>query len=206
MFYYSKNSRKKIIHVDTCFMKNQIHDANIGCFDSLQEAYKKGYRLCRHCSPLVRQYRQVKDDVCRYSLEKGIRFHYTNNAIVVKTSFSKWKIVVAETGKRLDLYHKNTYKSSHDDESLVEGYHLQNIRKGSIQGYFEYIANHDDYRLANPVYVPPKTKKKEPPRKGTKRYKSQQRREEQKARKYSIWRTLALIDEYSSQSNQIQTA
>ena len=206
MFYYSKKSRKKVIHLDTCSIKGRIHDNNLEYFESLQEAYKKGYRLCRHCSPLVRQYRQVKNDSCTYSLKKGIRFYYTDNAVVVKTSFSKWKIVVAETGKRLALYHKNTYKSAHDAESLVEGYHLQNIRKGSIQGYFEYIANHDDYRLANPVYVPPKTKKKELPRKGTKRYKSQQRREEQKARKHSIWRTLALIDEYSSQSNQVQIA
>jgi len=203
MLYYSKNSRNKILHLDTCFSKGQIHDENIGKFESLQEAYEEGYRLCHHCSPLACQYRKLKDEACRYSMKKGIRFYLNDNAVVVKTSLSKWKIVVAETGKRLALYHKNTYKSAHDDESLVEGYRLQNIRKGTIQAYLEYIAKHDDYRISNPVCSDTKTKKESPhPRKGTKRYKTWRHEEEQRARKYSLWRTLSLIEELSCQTGR----
>lgn len=208
MFYYSKNSRKKVVHLDTCPTKRLIHDENIGYFETLQDAYKKGYRLCRHCSPLVRQYREIKDDCCTYSLKKGIEFFYTDKAVTIKTSLSKWKIIPSENGLRLQLYHKNTYKSAHDSESVVPGYHLQNVRKGTIQGYLEYISEHDDYRLQNPVeiYSKPKKKNSPPPRKGTRRYKAQQRREEQKARKYSIWRTLSLIEGLQHQSTALQPA
>ena len=70
MFYYSKKSRKKVLHLETCSTKALISEKNLGSFETLQEAYKKGYRLCRHCSPLVRQYRQVKDECCTYSMKK----------------------------------------------------------------------------------------------------------------------------------------
>lgn len=206
MFYYSKKSRKKVLHLETCSTKALISEKNLGSFETLQEAYKQGYRLCRHCSPLVRQYRQVKDECCTYSMKKGIEFIHTDRALIVKTPFSKWQVVPSENGQRLQLYHKNTYKSANDSQSLVPGYHLQNVRKGTLQGYFEYIANHDDYRLRNPVEIFPKSKKKDspPPKKGTRRYRSMQRKEENRARRYAIWRTLSLIEALHSQEAGMQ--
>ena len=208
MFYYSKKSRKKVLHLETCSTKALISEKNLGSFETLQEAYKQGYRLCRHCSPLVRQYRQVEDECCTYSMKKGIEFIHTDRALIVKTPFSKWQVVPSENGQRLQLYHKNTYKSANDSQSLVPGYHLQNVRKGTLQGYFEYIANHDDYRLRNPVEIFPKSKKKDspPPKKGTRRYRSMQRKEENRARKHAIWRTLSLIEALHSQEVGMQPA
>lgn len=208
MFYYSTISRKKIIHHMSCPAADRIHDENIECFETLQEAYGEGYRLCRHCSLLARQYRKGESDSCTYSQEKGIAFFYTDRALVVTTSFSKWKIVPSEDGLRLQLYHQNTHRSAHDWESLIPGYHLQNAKRDTIQGYLEYIAEHDDYRLRNPVQTNPKTKKKDstPPKKGTRRYKKQRRREEIRAKKYSIRRTLDLIDGLHCQKTGLQPA
>ena len=70
------------------------------------------------------------------------------------------------------------------------------------------IANHDDYRLRNPVEIFPKSKKKDspPPKKGTRRYRSMQRKEENRARKHAIWRTLSLIEALHSQEAGMQPA
>jgi len=62
----------------------------------------------------------------------------------------------------------------------------------TLLGYLEYIVEHDYFRMLNPIHPAPK--KKEPPRKGTKRYRKQQKRAKKQALRESIRNVLNLID------------
>ena len=104
---------------------------------------------------------------------------------------------------RIVLYHKNDFKTDKDHLSEISGYHLQgDARRKSIVEYLQYIVDHDYYRMLNPVYIPKKKKESPPPRKGTRRYKSAQRRIEKYERKRAISNVLSLIESLSIPSEQ----
>jgi len=58
----------------------------------------------------------------------------------------------------------------------------------------EYINEHEYYRMLNPLHI---VTKKEPPKKGTRRYKGQQKAIARKERKRQIWNVINLIDSLS---------
>lgn len=196
MYYYSKNSRRKVIHDGDCFCIQNVDGDSIGIFKTLDEAYAHGYRLCRHCSPISIHYRKEIAEITAYCSQHAVSFFFCDKFIRVKAAHSKWKIVPADGKKGFLLYHKNTYKSEHDDESPIPGYHLQRVSKATVLGFIKYIVEHEAYRMGNPVYIRPP--KREPPRKGSKRYKKQQAKAEQYARKQAIINVLNLIDNLSN--------
>ncbi len=198
MYYYCKNSKKKIIHSFECFHVNNTEIDNIGCFDSLTEAYERGYRLCKHCSPLIKHYKREDNEIVDFCRKNGLSVHLGNQCISIVSIGSKWKIAL-DKKNRIVLYHKNDFTTSKDRLSQISGYHLQgDARRNSIVAYLQYIVDHDYYRMLNPVYIPEKKKKESPPpRKGTKRYKSNQRRIEKYERKKAIKNVLDLIESLS---------
>lgn len=198
MYYYSKNSRKKVVHSSDCFYIQNSEIDNIDSFETLEEVYQNGYRLCRHCSPIAKQYRKESNALAEFCRKHAALFFFRDKYIGINTPYSRWRIVPAEGRQGFALYHKNTFETKHDNESTVPGYHLQKVRKNSVQSYLEYIVRHEDYRMTHPVFVRPE--KKEPPRKGTKQYKKQQKKAERRARKQSIINVLNLIDSLSVQT------
>ncbi len=203
MYYYSKNSRKKIIHKGLCFHVANSYIDNIGCFDSLGQAYENGYRLCKHCNPLASRYRKELKSILAYSQEKGIAVEGRNRFIGITSISSKWKIILSVDQQQIRLYHKNAFETDNDALSPVSGYHLQRVYKNSIMGYLEYIVQHDQYRRENPLYIKPSKKPSPPPRKGTKRYKNAQKRAAQIARKDAIQNVLNIIDSFQFKSPKI---
>lgn len=192
MYYYSKNSRSKVIHSADCFHIQSVEVDHIGSFETLEEAYASGYRLCRNCSPLAKQYHAESDALVSYCQQYAVSFFLHDRFIGVTAPNSRWRIVPNANASGFLLYHRNTFKTAHDAESAIPGYHLQRIRKKNIYGYLEYIVDHEYYRMMNPVYVRPP--KKEPPTKGTKRYKKQQEKAARSARRKAISNILNLID------------
>lgn len=194
MYYYSKNSRKKIIHVTGCFHICSTEPDTIGWFESPHEAYEQGYRLCKHCSPLIEYYKREDNEIIDFCRKKGLCFHLENNFISINSIGSKWKIAL-DKKNRIVLYHKNDFTTDKDHLSEISGYHLQgDVRRNSIVAYLQYIVDHDYYRMLNPVYIPQKKKESPPPRKGTKRYKSAQRRIKNYERRRAIKNVLNLIE------------
>ena len=199
MYYFSKNSRKKVIHLDSCFHCRAVETDNIGSFHTLEEAYEQGYRLCRHCSPLVRLYRREGEAMAAVCLNKAITYFFHDRFIGIETPRSKWKIVPREESGGFALYHKNTYETSRDSQSAVPGYHLQRVSKESAKEYLEYVVEHEYYRMRNPLEIYPIKRKKEPPRKGTKRYRKQQKRAKWYAKHRAAVDVLRMIDGLSAQ-------
>ncbi len=206
MYYYCKNNKKKILHNGFCFCILNSDIDSIGSFETLEEAYAEGYRLCKHCSPLASEYRKELKGILAYSQENGIAVESNNRFIKVTSPSSMWKIAVSTDEENIRLYHKNTFETSKDALSPIAGYHLQRVYKSSILGYLEYIVAHDRYRRKNPLYIRPSQKASPPPRKGTKRYKSTQRRAAKIARKKAIRKVLTMIDSLQFNTAQMQVA
>lgn len=164
MYYYSKQNHRKIIHTENCYIAKRFDPEATGTFQTLHEAFSAGYRLCRHCNPIVKQFRKEENLLYDYCYSNGMSFRSSDRYFSVTSTTSKWLITVSATGQTL-LYHKNTKKLDTDALSAIPGYHNQRIMFGTLLEYFEYIKNHDWYRQMHPEKpVKVRNSEKEPPR------------------------------------------
>ena len=197
MYYYCKKSSRKIIHKVECAYISSIDINDIGWFESLTEAYEHGYRLCKHCSPLFKHYKNERDKILEYCQNRGLSVWLGDKGISIHSLKSRWKIALDDKDHMI-LYHKNDFETSRDYLSEIKGYHYQgDVRCDRIVEYLEYIVEHDRYRLNNPVYVPKKKKEHSLPKKGTKRYKKAQKKLEKHKRIQAIKNVISLIDSIS---------
>lgn len=135
-----------------------------------------------------------------FAKKNGLAVRIGGKRIFVESNMSEWQIILDKSNE-IALYHKNSFKTSRDGLSEVCGYHFQgDIRKNSIAEYLEYIVGHDYYRRLNPAHTP--KKESPPPIKGTKRYKSTQRKIKKYERKRAIRNVLDLIDSLSVPATQ----
>ena len=198
MFYYSKRSHRKIVHTHACFLVHGFDPEAIGTFETLPEALDAGYRLCRRCNPILRQYQKEQTAILDYCRENGMSVYLNERYLSIISPISRWRVTVSPNGTTM-LYHKNTELRASDAASAIRGYHNQHIRFRSLPEYFSYITSHDAFRMHHPevpraalAQMPPK--QKEPPRKGTKRWHKEQTRRRAAERKRAIRNVLALID------------
>lgn len=199
MYFYSKKSSKKVVHSKDCAYIQNVDIENIGSFETLEEAYEHGYRLCRHCSIIAKQYRKESEALVAYGRKNAVTFFFHDRFIGVRTPIGQWKIIPAANGNQMVLYHHNTFKTNKDSNSPVKNYHYQKVAKDSILGYLEYIVEHEYYRMMHPVEIFPSKKEKTPPQKGTKRYKKQQKMLKRIERKRSIANVLNILDSLQEQ-------
>lgn len=201
MYYFNKTSRKQIIHDEQCHHLRGKSKEDLGCFESVKSAYDAGYRFCKCCSPLAKKYRAEEKAVLDYCSHNGLSLYLHNKAITIWTPRSQWKIVIAENKNKTTLYHKNEFNPVKDPESYVPGYHPQHVCHESIREYLDYIIEHDYFRMLNPIYA---HAKKEPPQKGTKRWRKAQKQEKKKARRASIHNVLNIIESLQDSSHVSQ--
>lgn len=193
MYYYSKKSKNRILHTQFCFHIRRVDPDDIGWFETLSEAYAQGYRLCKHCSPIAGQFRKESKAIYDYCRDNGLAVRLDCRSISVASPSSKWKITLG-SGGRLVLYHHNTHQTAQDGFSEIRGYHLQgDVSRDSVVDYLEYIVEHDYFRMLHPVYDQP-GKGSLPPKKGTKRYRREQRKLKAREKRRAIRNVLNLID------------
>ena len=181
------NKKTKVVHYQQCrFAGNPKNSGWVG-FATLEEAYDNGYRLCNCCSPLIRDLRvnSIKyQNICQ---SKGLIMNIRRGMLFIGAPHSNW-YVRPGVNHKYELFHRNTL-------GRVGHYHLQRTFLHNIQYILNYIADHEDYGFNNPVE--PKVKKhhkKDQPRKGTKRYKSMQKRIKAQKRSHGIRTVLELIE------------
>ena len=126
MYFYSKKSRKKIVHTDLCFHITGTGIDDIGSFETLDEAYGEGFRLCKCCNPMKKQYRRESEKILKISAEYGFSVYLGNRYICITSVVSKWKITL-DSESNMVLYHKNVFEKSGDALSQVYGYHLTEV-------------------------------------------------------------------------------
>lgn len=120
------------------------------------------------------KYKSEESAIQEYCSHNGLCFSIENKCFRVETPRSLWKITPEDNSTCTMLYHKNELHLEKRRHDRVPGYHCQGVCYPTLLGYLEYIVEHDYFRMLNPIHPAPK--KKEPPRKGTKRYRKQQKR------------------------------
>lgn len=192
MFYYSIDSKEKVVHYEGCHHLKNIKADNLKSFDSIHDVRKSEYRLCSCCSPITGHLKKEQAVLENYCLENGLLYFVHKGNLHIRTHHSKWKVLASNNKDVLELHHENSYEKEHDDS--VPGYHKQNFFSDSVLGYLEYINEHEYYRMLNPLHI---VTKKEPPKKGTRRYRGQQKALARKERKRQILNVINLIDSLS---------
>lgn len=191
MVFYSSISRKKVFHLPHCAHVRNINPRYRCTFESPEEARKNHYILCQCCSPVGQHLQKERVNIAHCCQENGAATYLHDGQLIVTTPHSKWKIVASGKANKLMLYHRNT-KDIQDPLSPFPNYHYQKVRKNTILEYLEYIAEHDYYRMCTPLQT--RQKKKSKPKKGTRRWKSQQKKEKTLAKRAAIKRVYALLD------------
>ncbi len=199
MFYYSKKSRRKVVHYGECACIQNVDVDDIGSFETLEEAYANKYRLCRHCSPIAKRYRKEIKSLMDYCQSHAASVFFCDKHVGIKTPISRWKIIPVDEGGKISLYHKNTFST--DRTGPVPGYHYQWVERDTIAEYLEYITEHDFYRNRHPLSPAVSKSEAVPARKGSKRYRKEQKRAAKKAKRQAIANVYRLFDSLQMQAN-----
>jgi hypothetical protein len=93
------------------------------------------------------------------------------------------------------LFHRNSFETGAPTQ--IPHYHCQKFEADTICGYLNYIVEHDKFRKEMPVRV--KQKKPKKARKGTKRYKNEQKKIAKRQHRYDVKNVLNLIDSLHSE-------
>ena len=189
MFYYSTKFKRMTLHFEGCHHVKSIKNENKAEISSVLQARTEGFRMCKCCSPIQKDYIKNQNEIFDFAISNGIRCYMSRGSMCVQTVREKWLIVATGKGCELELHHKNKYETENDDS--VPGYHNQHFRRISVMEMLKYISEHELYRMIHPLQV---KKQKLPPKKGTKRWVSQQRTQKKKEKKQQIRNVLNLID------------
>ena len=68
MFYYSIESKEKVVHYEGCHHLKKIKKENLRSFDSVKDVRKGDYRICSCCSPITDHLKKEQTE-----LEKRIK-------------------------------------------------------------------------------------------------------------------------------------
>lgn len=144
MFVSSKRSRPKTVHFDHCFYVNRIAQEHLQYFYTTDEAYRAGYHLCQHCSPVIKAYKQEKQQLQAFCKRYQLRLKVVQGLLKINDGMDKWLIVYSSEKKRLQVFHKNRIANIKDakDKSILAGYHLQRIRFTTLLEALESIRDH----------------------------------------------------------------
>lgn len=187
---YSTRSKDKIVHLPHCGVIRRIDKKNRRSFESLETARKHGYRMCCCCSTFARKYRAEQNEIELFCKENQLMFAVKNNNAHIISRHDCWRIIVDDKQK-LALYHKNTDRSRIGINSIVPGFHYQDVQSKTIMGYLKYIAEHDFYRDEHPCTERIKITAE----KGTKRYRKELKEKKRQNRIAEVIRVQALIEE-----------
>lgn len=195
MFCYSVKSKDKIFHNQNCYKTKFIKEQNMQYFYTVDEARKKGYRLCSCCSPLSRQLRVEEKILLDFCQKNGVLYFRNDDCVEIYTNYSSWKLVVSEA-KNLRLYHKNEHVKR--GNAPIPGYHRQKFKGKTILSYLKYIVKHDAYRIDNPNEI---TVPKTSAQKGSKRWRKEQNAIKKKIKRHKAWQVRNLIDHVSKKAS-----
>ncbi len=134
------NEKTKIVHLEKCHFAKK---SNFKTLNFLQDALKRGYRLCKKCNLIYKLYLKEYSRLENYAKQNLLTFTLCPNYIKVSSINEQWKIALNENCKEISLYHKNSQGKFYDN--YIPNYHLQNTTSESILGYFKYIFSHAKY-------------------------------------------------------------
>ena len=199
MYICSRYSRRKVVHREGCrYVARIAEKSKLSCAEK-DTAVAMGYRVCKCCSRVGRQFRREQKKIASFCQTNGMECFLGEEGIVVETPMSRWKIVSDGEPGHFTLFHKNFYshrkETSGKNANAPEGYHFQSDRFTTIKGILRYILQHDEYRKENPY----NNKKMSPygpknPRPKKKNIRKQRKYLQKRRKRYEANQTIRLID------------
>lgn len=189
ILFHSLKNHRKIVHFSGCSYLRGNGQGKYKSFFSSSAAAKEGYRLCKHCNPLEKMYRENEDELKKFCFENVIAVEYRGYEIDFTTLESKWKVVPISRNRVL-FFHANEVLNKKAPKTSIHGYHLQNIEFNNLLSFCQYILEHDAYREHYPVRSP----KSPPPKKGTKKWRGQEKQKKKKAKKKAVRNVLNILN------------
>ena len=189
ILFYSLKSHRKVVHFSGCSYLRGEGQEKYGFFYSSSAAAKEGYHLCKRCNPLEKMYRENEVELKKFCFENVIAVEYRGYEIDFTTLESKWKVVPVSRSKVL-FFHANEMLNKKAPKTPIHGYHLQNIEFDNLLSFCQYILEHDTYRENHPV----RTRKLPPPKKGTKRWRGQEKKKKKKEKKKAVKNVLRILN------------
>lgn len=116
-----------------------------------RDAKVEGYHVCRYCNSMNHHYQVEQHTLDYYSRCKKMQFNYIDGILYVKSEIGFWKLVYVRKEEKIALYHRNaTNKPLDFEHPQYEPYHRQEDKPycNSIEGYLDYIYEHDKYKAA----------------------------------------------------------
>ena len=155
MYYYSKNSARKIYHTKECGYVNLISEENLKKTTSKDKLFNKGYTFCEHCSPAGKYLRANRGYLKnRPKKARAYTIRFIDGDIEIFSQTCSYLLVFLE-GKKMRLYHENSFEVN-GVESEIPGYHLQSEGDYCLSKIMKYIIEHDKYRKTHPVQYNPR--------------------------------------------------
>ena len=105
MFYYSVDSKEKVVHYEGCHHLKNIKSENLKSFDSIRDVRNSSYRLCSCCSPITEHLRKEQSELENYCLENGLLYFVHKGNLHIRTHHSKWKVLASNNKDVLELHH-----------------------------------------------------------------------------------------------------
>lgn len=191
MGYVYGDSGNKIIHTSNCRYAGMIKNKK-NYFSTLEAAREAGYVQCKYCSHIRKYMNSERKELAEFCKSNGLYYEFNrkDGALDVISHTGRWKVIVNGQKHFIWLYHKNQRREK--ERSLVPGYHSQKIRSSTLMGYMQYIVEHDQYRIENPLYVNQMNGK-------GKTAKADQKRQAGKIRK---WQSIRYVTEILNHMNE----
>ena len=214
MYYSSRKSN--LFHDESCQYVRNIRPDNRRIFTCEEEASELGLLFCPACSRIMKRFRSEKSIKTYLANHKiTVSFNKLDGALDIKSPHEDWKLYLSEES-RFELYHKNSLEVA--SSTTVPGYHKQQKDCRTIKAYLQYINVHQSHRLNNQIMFPDgnaaklyfehegnyyEKDLKHKPRKGTKRYRAEQRRKKEKEKRHSVRIVLDTLDSLKGEEGDL---
>jgi hypothetical protein len=137
-----KNSKNKIAHATDCSHISKHSSEDLIFFDDRKDVLEHGYRLCKHCQILNKQFKKEQNEIDEYSKRFSLTYKFVYDKVFVKSQYDEWAIV--EDNGALSLFHKSKKLGGAEDK-FIFGFHNQNVKYNNFKKMFKYISAHDNF-------------------------------------------------------------
>lgn len=100
MFYYSIESKEKVVHYGGCHHLKNIKKENLRSFKNVKEMRSGEYRICSCCSPITEHLKKEQTELENFCQENGLSYFVNKGNLHIRTHYSKWKVLVSDNKKR----------------------------------------------------------------------------------------------------------
>ena len=143
--YQTKTGGADVVHFPGCRYLKRNSENTKELIRSPADFLNGSYRFCQCCSPVAVMYRQEKKAAADYAGQHHQTLTARRGILAVSNGYSDWLIVPHRDPTIVSLYHKSTLAVLNDD-SVIDGYHLQIPCMRSICAILKYVESHDAYR------------------------------------------------------------